>query len=89
MNALAKTFPLHHARSQQSTSRSLWHDSRVGLGIGLVVLMMAIAQVMVNPGVQTVPSLPGAAESSPLIGWENKSAPEWLPLSPLTTDALR
>jgi hypothetical protein len=82
MNALSKAFPLH-----QTSPRSLWRESGVGLAIILTVLVMTVMGVRGNPGFPTVGPWPGAAQPAGMTGWDNGGPSELLPLDPMTIDA--
>ena len=86
MNAISKTFLLHHSRAHQNAQRSLWRDSGVGLAIVLTVLIMTVVGTRGNSGVQANGAWP-AEEPKPVAGWENSVPPEMFPLGPLSAEA--
>jgi hypothetical protein len=87
MNAITKTISLHHSRAHHSAPHSIWHDTGVGLAIGLTVAILALVQIGVNPGGQSVGSWPGATQSTSLSDYESTGLPDRLPIDPLMGDS--
>jgi hypothetical protein len=97
MNAISRTFPLfhapvrhaqvHHGRADRNNSRSVWHESGVGLAIVLTVLILTVAGIWGNPGVQTVASWPTVAQPAAFDGSDGSTTPALFPLGPLSTEA--
>jgi len=86
MNAITRTFSLHHTRAHQSAPRSIWLDTGVGLAIGLMVLLLAMVQVGFNPGAQSIASWPDATPSRTSTNFDNAGLPDRLPIDPLISD---
>jgi hypothetical protein len=87
MNAITKTFPLHHSRAHRNSRRSIWRDSGIGLAIVLTVLIMTVVGTRGNSGVQTIGTWPGAGAPNAAAGWERSIAHELFPLGPVTSEA--
>jgi hypothetical protein len=87
MNAISKTFPLHHARARRNSARSVWYDMGAGLAIVLTVLIMTAVATRGNSGQQTVGPWSGIEQPKPFVGWEDSVLPELFPLGPVSSTA--
>ena len=81
MNAISKTFPLHHTRPHRGSTRSVWRDIGIALAAALTVLTMTVVGTPGNfRAANGCVVRPGAAETIQHMG--EQRAAEAVPVRP-------
>jgi hypothetical protein len=80
MNAISKTYPLHHLKAHRNGSRSVWRDIGLGLAVALTVVIMTAVGTRGNSGLQSAGPWSGVGQPKPFAGWEDRGPPNLVPL---------